>query len=99
VRVGASGKAKRTSIAFVANQSIVDRASETETEDIMRWEGGRAWCREKLREWKRGVMKKIEMRTEDIGMWATEGSEGIGSSLSSFGEITQKRRLSIFLSP
>jgi hypothetical protein len=44
VRVGASGKAKRTSEAFVVNQSIVDRASETgtgtETEDIVRWEGG-----------------------------------------------------------
>jgi hypothetical protein len=43
VRVGASGKAKGASEGFVVGQSVVDRRSETETEDIMRWEGGRAW--------------------------------------------------------
>jgi hypothetical protein len=37
VRVGASGKAKDASEGFIVNQSIIDRASETETEDIMRW--------------------------------------------------------------
>jgi hypothetical protein len=52
VRVGASGKAKGTSEGFVVNQLIIDRVSEKETEDIMRWEGGRDWCPEKLREWK-----------------------------------------------
>jgi hypothetical protein len=50
VRVGTSGKAKGASEGFVVNQSIVDTRLETETEDIMRWEGGRAWCPEKLRE-------------------------------------------------
>jgi hypothetical protein len=39
VRVGGSGKAKGASEAFVVNQSIVYRASERETEDILRWEG------------------------------------------------------------
>jgi hypothetical protein len=43
VRVEASRKAKGASEAFDVNQSIVDRATETETEDIMRWEGGIAW--------------------------------------------------------
>jgi hypothetical protein len=86
MRVGASGKAKMTSEGFVVNQSIIDRASETETEtetktkDIMRLEGGRAWCPEKLREWEGSVMKRIERRMEDVGMWARDGSEGIGSS-------------------
>jgi hypothetical protein len=42
VSVSASWKAKRASEAFVVDQSIADRCSETETEaeDIMRWEGG-----------------------------------------------------------
>jgi hypothetical protein len=40
VSVGLSEKAKSAPDAFVVNQSIVDRASETETEDILRWEGG-----------------------------------------------------------
>jgi hypothetical protein len=40
----APGKAKRTSEAFAVNRSIIDRRSETETKDIMRWEGGRIWC-------------------------------------------------------
>jgi hypothetical protein len=51
VRVEASGKAKGASEGLLVNKSIVDRASETETEDIMRWEGGRPWCPEKLRAW------------------------------------------------
>jgi hypothetical protein len=40
VIVGASQKVKSGSEAFVVNQSIIDRRSETATEDIMRWEGG-----------------------------------------------------------
>jgi hypothetical protein len=40
VRVGASGKAKGASERFAVNQSIIDRRSETETKDIMRWEDG-----------------------------------------------------------
>jgi hypothetical protein len=52
VRVGASGKAKGMAEAYIVNQSIIDRLSETETKDIMRWEGERDWCPEKLREWK-----------------------------------------------
>jgi hypothetical protein len=60
VSVGASGKAKGASEAFVVNQPIDDRASETEIEieDIMRWEGGRAWFPEKPREWERAATKK-----------------------------------------
>jgi hypothetical protein len=65
VWVRASEKAKGASEGFVVNQSIIDRRSETETEDIMRWEG---------RE-----MKKIEQRMEDLGMWAREGREVIWS--------------------
>jgi hypothetical protein len=40
VRAGASEKAKGVSEGFAVNQSIVDRPSETEKEDIMRWELG-----------------------------------------------------------
>jgi hypothetical protein len=49
VTVGASEKAKGVSEGFAGNQSIVDRPSERETEDMMRWEGGRAqpWKRSK----------------------------------------------------
>jgi hypothetical protein len=36
MRVGASEKAKGTSEGFAVNQSIIDRRSERETEDIMR---------------------------------------------------------------
>jgi hypothetical protein len=79
VRVGASGKAKGTSEGFVVNQLIIDRPSETETEDIIRWESGRAYWPEKLIEWERAAMEKIERRMEDLGMWAREGSEEIRS--------------------
>jgi hypothetical protein len=41
-RVGVSGKAKGASEAFAVKQPIVDRHSETETDDILRWESGRA---------------------------------------------------------
>jgi hypothetical protein len=40
VIVGASQNAKSASEAFAVKQSIVDRHSETETEDILRWDGG-----------------------------------------------------------
>jgi hypothetical protein len=46
--VGASQKLKSASEAFVVNHSIFDRRSETETEDIMIWDGTRAWGPEKL---------------------------------------------------
>jgi hypothetical protein len=46
----------------------------------MRWDGGRAWCPEILREWEGCVMKKVERRMEDVGMWARDGSEWIGIS-------------------
>jgi hypothetical protein len=42
VRAGASEKAKGASEGFVMKGSIADRRSETEKEDIMRWEGGSA---------------------------------------------------------
>jgi hypothetical protein len=48
VRVEASEKEKGASEGFVVDQSIIDRPSETETEDIMRWEGGRAWASDRL---------------------------------------------------
>jgi hypothetical protein len=38
-RVGVSEKAESASEGFRDNESIVDLPSETETEDIMRWEG------------------------------------------------------------
>jgi hypothetical protein len=77
--VGASEQAKGTSDGFAVNQSIIDRPSETETEDIMRWEGGRAWVSEKLIEWKRVAMDRIKGMMEDLGMRAREGCEGIQS--------------------
>jgi hypothetical protein len=79
-RVGASGQVKGASEAFVINQSIIERRSETEKEDIMTWEGGRAWASERLIVWEGPAMRKIESRMEDLGMWVREGSEGIGSS-------------------
>jgi hypothetical protein len=79
VSVGASETAKGTSEGFAVNQSIIDRCSETETEDIMRWEGGRAWRPERLIEWERAAMGQIEGRMEDLGMWGREASEGMGS--------------------
>jgi hypothetical protein len=36
---------------LIVNKSIIDRPSETETDDIMRWEGGKAWASERLIEW------------------------------------------------
>jgi hypothetical protein len=33
-----------------------------------------------LIEWEAGAIKRIERRIEDLGIWAREGSEGIGSS-------------------
>jgi hypothetical protein len=48
VRIGASGKARGASEGFAVDQSIIDLRSETETEDVMRWEGGRAWPSERL---------------------------------------------------
>jgi hypothetical protein len=58
VRVGASGKAKGASEGFAVNQSIVDRRAEREAEDIMRWEGDRAYQSEKGIEWERAAMEK-----------------------------------------
>jgi hypothetical protein len=60
---------------FVVNQSFADQCSETE--DIMRGEGGRDWWPEKLIAWERATMEKIERRMEALGMWAREGSEGM----------------------
>jgi hypothetical protein len=59
VRIGASEKAKGASEGFAVDQSIVNRPPETETEDMMRWEGGRAWPSDVLIEWKRAAMEKI----------------------------------------
>jgi hypothetical protein len=42
VMVGASEKVKSASEALIVNQSIIDRRSETEPEDFLRWERGRA---------------------------------------------------------
>jgi hypothetical protein len=75
VSVGASQTAKSASKAFVVNQSIIDRASETETEDILRWESERAWASERLIVWEGVAMKKIEKRIEDLSIWPREGSE------------------------
>jgi hypothetical protein len=58
VRLGASEKAKGMSEAFAVNQSSVDRRSERETEDIMRWEGDRASPSERRIEWERAAMEK-----------------------------------------
>jgi hypothetical protein len=80
MRVGASGKAKGTSEGFVVNGSIANRRSERNTEGIARGEGGRAWRSERLTEWERAAMAKIKGRVEDLGMWAREGNEGIGSA-------------------
>jgi hypothetical protein len=77
VRVRASGKAKGTSEGFVVNQSIIDRPSETEKEDIIRWKGGRAWPSERLIEWERVAVEKVERRMDGLGIWARDGSEGI----------------------
>jgi hypothetical protein len=60
VRVGASEKANGASEGFIVNHSIADQCSETE--DIMRGESGRACLPERLIEWKRAAMKKIEER-------------------------------------
>jgi hypothetical protein len=79
VKTGASEKAKGASNRFIVNQSIVDGRSESETKDIMRWEGGRARGPEKLIEWERTAMEKIEGRMDALGMWARDGSEGIES--------------------
>jgi hypothetical protein len=79
MRVGASGKAKGASEGFAVSQSIIDRASETKTKDIMRWEGNGAWGPERLIEQDRAAMEKIKGGMEDLGIWAREGSEGIGS--------------------
>jgi hypothetical protein len=59
VRVRASEKAKDASEGFAVNQSVVDRRLETETEDMMRWEGGRAWGLERPTEWEVATMEKI----------------------------------------
>jgi hypothetical protein len=48
VRVGASEKATGASEGFAVNQTIIDRCSETETEDITRGKGGKAWPSERL---------------------------------------------------
>jgi hypothetical protein len=45
----------------------------------MRWEDGRAWVSERMIEWERPTMEKVKGRMEDLGMWAREGNEGIGS--------------------
>jgi hypothetical protein len=68
VKVGSSQKVKSASEAFAVNQSIIDRRSETETEDILIWEGGRAWPSEKLIAWEGGAMKKIRRRIEDLNI-------------------------------
>jgi hypothetical protein len=80
VRVGASEKAKGTSEGFLVKCSITDRRSEKHKEDIMRWEGGRAFEPETLIEWQRLAMEKIEWRMEDLGRWARKGSKGLRSS-------------------
>jgi hypothetical protein len=79
VRVGVSEKAKGALQGLAVNQSITDRPSETEKEDIMRWESGRAWASDRLIEWERSTIENIEGRMENLGIWAREGSEVIGS--------------------
>jgi hypothetical protein len=68
VTVGALEKAKSASEGLAVNQSIIDRRSERETEDIMIWESGRAKRSEKLIEWERAAMEKIKGRMQDLGM-------------------------------
>jgi hypothetical protein len=91
VRVGASEKAKGVSEGIAVNQSIIDRSSETETDDIMRWEGGRAWMSERLIAWERAAVGKIEGRMEDLRMWAREGSEGIRSGSAFLRDHIEKK--------
>jgi hypothetical protein len=79
---------------FALNQSIVDCPSETGKKDIMRWEGGWAWWPEILIELEGAAMKKIERRMEDVGLWAREGSEGIGSGWVFFENSHRKDDLS-----
>jgi hypothetical protein len=78
VSVGASQKVKCASEAFVANQSLIDRASETE--DILRWEGERAWASDRLIAGEGRAMKKTGRGIEDLNIWGRDGREGIGSS-------------------
>jgi hypothetical protein len=78
VRVGASEKAKGAWEGFIVNHLIADQCSETE--DITRGEGGRAWWSEKLIEWERAAMEEIKGRMDDLGIWARDGSEGVRSS-------------------
>jgi hypothetical protein len=72
VRVEASEKAKGTSEGFTVNQSIIDRRSETEietqteTEDMMRWDDGRAWVSERRIEWE---SDHGQNKMEDGGPW------------------------------
>jgi hypothetical protein len=75
--VGASHNGKNASEAFVVNQSSIDRVSERKTEDIMRWDSGRALASERLNEWERMAMEKIEGRMRDFGMWVRDGREVI----------------------
>jgi hypothetical protein len=56
-RVGASEKAKGASEGFEAEGSIADRRSETQTEDIIRWEG-LSLGHERLTEWEGGPWKR-----------------------------------------
>jgi hypothetical protein len=79
VTVGASQKVKSASEGFEVGSSVTDQPSETQREDIMRWEGGRAWLSERLIEWERAAMEEIEGRMEGFGIWGRERSEGIGS--------------------
>jgi hypothetical protein len=72
VSVRASQKAKGASEGFVVNQSIIDQPSETQKEDITRWEDGRTWAPERPMEWERAALDKIEGGMEDLGMWARE---------------------------
>jgi hypothetical protein len=43
VSVGGSHKAKGASEGLAVHQSIIDRPSETEKEDILKWQGGGTW--------------------------------------------------------
>jgi hypothetical protein len=94
VRVEASEKAEGTSEGFAVNQSIIDRHSktetETETEDMMRWDGGRAWPAGQLLEWEAVAMDRIKWRMEDFGRCARKGSPGIKSSEAVF-EISRRK--------
>jgi hypothetical protein len=64
----------------------------------MRWEGVWAWASEKLIESEKSAMEKIEGRMDDLGMWAREGSQVIGSGWVFFEASHRKEDVSSLFS-